>query len=632
MNLFAGPGKEADHNAGRHDEAPKSASAKRLQALRSADFNLRNYFLFTSLWLFLAVLAFIYHHESAQREFFDQVQEEQSRFLGEIQSRFAEIQEEEARRALLAIHEAGNVNITRLFANALWEKEFRPFVESVQAIDVGDCRALPDVKDDKGKDVPSAEKKACFAAIGKRIMAQPRFAAIDAQVFDLMKKSTVFKIKVFDLRGITVYSSEHAQIGEDKLNNKGWQSAAAGKPASELTHRNKFSAFEGVVENRDLISSYLPVYAPGSDMVVGVFEIYSDVTPFIAQITDSTARIRKASAENQRRMEEVIERNRERVASDSLRGQVIVVGLLITLFLALFFIVQRAHELIRRQQAEKTKAQQQLAQSEKMASLGQMVAGVAHQLNTPLAFTKSNVELAIDQIQSWQGAIALARKIADHVKGVPGSRASIASSRQEIESIAASPEDVEMTCEMLGDVLRGVDQMAELVHHMRTFTRLDRSKMGEVDLNETLHSVVYIARSVIRNNIELVEDYGDLQGRLCSCVPSQINQVVLNLVNNAAQAIGEGPGQIVVRTRLEGDHFRVEVEDNGHGIPPEILPHIFEPYFTTKEAAEGTGIGLSIAREIVENHHGRIEVESRPGRTVFRFTLPLDLHEVAGLA
>ena len=227
-------------------------------------FQLVRYFTLASLSMFVLVTLAIAWFERQQSEFFKQVQVEQGEFFKEVQNGFAKQQEVAARRNLLLIHENGNVNLARLFANALWEQDFAPFVAKAQSFDADRCRSLPDAQKD--------EKKACFAEIGLKLRALKEFAELDAKVFDAMKRSTVFKIKVFDLRGITVYSSEHGQIGEDKSGNAGWRSAAVeGKPASELTHRDKFSAFEGVVENRDLISSYLPVLAPGSDRIVGVF-------------------------------------------------------------------------------------------------------------------------------------------------------------------------------------------------------------------------------------------------------------------------------------------------------------------------------------------------------------------------
>ena len=250
-------------------------------------FRLVRYFTVASLTAFLLVVAPLLYFEFRGSDFFKQVAQEQSAFFKQGQDDFAQQHDAAAHADLLSVHEAGNVNLTRLFANALWEKDFAPFVAKAQRIPVDQCRATAG-----DKTVPPDEKQACYAGIGKQIMAFLEFRALDAKVFDTMKKSAVLKIKVYDLRGITVYSSEHNQIGEDKTGNAGWESAVAGKPASQLTHRDKFSAFEGAFENRDLIEIYLPVLAPGSDKIAAVFEVYSGVTQFLEQI-------KKLNAENQ---------------------------------------------------------------------------------------------------------------------------------------------------------------------------------------------------------------------------------------------------------------------------------------------------------------------------------------------
>jgi signal transduction histidine kinase len=587
-------------------------------------FRLVRYFTYASLAAFVVVAAAFAFFESQQGGFFREVQEREAAFLNATQDQFARRQEEAALRDLLAIHEAGNVNLTRLFANALWERDFAPFVARAASVTVDHCRAIANAPDKSGRSVATPEKKACFAEAGRRIMELPGFREIDVKVADSMKKTSVFKVKVFDLRGITVYSSEHGQIGEDKLANAGWTRALAGTPASELTHRDKFSAFEGVVENRDLISSYLPVLGPGTDRIVGVFEVYSDVTPFLAQIRATSTQIKSAAAANREKGGRVSEENQRQVEESSRIQVASLLGVLAVLFGVLFFIVRRADRIIASQERDRDQAHQQLAQSEKMAALGQMVAGVAHQLNTPLAFSKSNVALVIEQLAAFDAPVKVAARISALVREVPGDSIllNVGRARGRLEALDACPEDLGAMKEMLGDVLKGIDQMSELVVHMRDFTRLDRARVAEFDVNEGLKSVVYLAKSVIPNAIEVVEAYGPIPQIVCT--PSQLNQIFLNLIINASQAI-EGGGRITVATREDAGSVRIDVTDTGTGIPEEILERIFEPYFTTKPEGVGTGLGLNIARDIARAHGGDITVASAPGRgATFTVLLPVE--------
>ena len=586
-------------------------------------FRLVRYFTVAALGIFAAVTLALAYFEYQQSGFFRDVQKQEIAFFREVQVQFAKQQDEAALRDLLTIHENGNVNLTRLFANTLWDKDFAPFVAKLQSLQVDHCRAIADIQGKDGKMVQPDEKKACFAEIGARIRAFPEFKSLDAKVLDTMKKSTVFKIKVFDPRGITVYSSEHKQVGEDKSSNAGWKSAIAGKPSSELTHRDKFSAFEGVVENRDLIASYLPVLAPGTNNIVGVFEVYSDVTDFLAQIKKTAAQIGNTAQDNQMQLEKVAAYNQEMVETSSGQTIAIVVGLLALMFVSLFLIVRRADALIMRQEREREQAYQQLAQSEKMASLGQMVAGVAHQLNTPLAFSRSNVSMVIDALKSFALPLKVAHTFARLVRSAEGDKVmvNVARSKEQVASIDESDTDIVMLSQMLGDTLQGIDQMRELVENLRDFTRLDRAKITEFDINKCLHTVVYMARSVIPNRVHVVEEYGSLP--LVECNPSQLNQVFLNLVNNAAQAIPED-GTVTVRSSVEGDRIRVDVTDTGTGIPPEAQAHLFENYFTTKPAGVGTGLGLPIVKSIVNEHGGEVVYATEAGKgTTFTVYLPV---------
>ncbi len=590
-------------------------------------FRLVRYFTLASLGMFVAVTIALAYFQQKQATFFQDVQRQEIDFIKLVQTSFAKQQSEVALRDLVAIHEGGNITLTRLFANTLWENDFGPFVAKATVLPVDHCRSIADIKEADGKTKPPKEKKACYVDIGAQIRALPEFKALDAKVFDMMKKTSVFKIKVFDLRGITVYSSEHGQIGEDKSSNGGWQGAVKGIPKSDLSHRDKFSAFEGVVENRDLISSYLPVYASGTDNIVGVFEVYSDMTGMLNQIKQTSAKIDVTARENEGQMEQVAAYNLGVVQAMSYKGMAIVAGLLVLLFGALFLIVRRAEATIVLQEHDREHAHQQLAQSEKMASLGQMVAGVAHQLNTPLAYSSSNISMVMDALKNLELPLKVAHTFAHTVKHAKGDQVTlnIARARAQLEQINSDEEDITMLSQMLGDTLEGLHQMRELVENLRDFTRLDRAKIAQFDINKGLHTVVYIAKSVIPNRIEVIEDYGQVP--VMECNPSQLNQVFLNLINNAAQAI-PGDGKVTVRSVLDGQRIRIDISDTGDGIPAHVQPHIFDTYYTTKPAGEGTGLGLPIVKSIVTEHGGDVTFTTQPGAgTTFSVYLPISLDE-----
>ena len=322
-------------------------------------FSLLRYFLIASTVSFALVAITLVLFENRQSDDFKRAQAAAARYFETTLSDFAKRHDQNQQRDLLAIHESGNVNLTRVLANSLWEKDFAPFVAVASQIAVDQCRAIADIKDAKtGKAVLPPEKKTCYAEVGKRIMGLPAFSQIDAKVFDVMKQSAVFKIKVFDLRGIVVYSSEHAQVGEDKKGYASWQSAVAGTPASELTHRDKFSAFEGVVENRDVISSYLPVLGPGTKQIVGVFEVYSDVTQFLGQIKKTGEDNKKFSSDAIAALHATTAEGLADGDRKSLLAIFVVTGLLMALFVTLFVVVRRAQKLLISQESDREKTHQ----------------------------------------------------------------------------------------------------------------------------------------------------------------------------------------------------------------------------------------------------------------------------------
>lgn len=229
-------------------------SLQRLFAVRrapgSGSFQLTRYFTATSLLAFVVLVLSLYFLERAEHKFFRDVQQERKRLFRASAGPPAARAEGDGHTNLVKVHEAGHVTLARVFANALWASQFAPLVARVRSIPLDGCRRLGG-SGTAGESAASAPaQQACFSQLRTQVMTLPGFAAADASARALMRKTTVFKIKVYDLRGLTVYSSEPGQIGEAKANNIGWQAAAAGKPASELVHRDRFSAFEGEVEDR----------------------------------------------------------------------------------------------------------------------------------------------------------------------------------------------------------------------------------------------------------------------------------------------------------------------------------------------------------------------------------------------
>jgi len=267
----------------------------------------------------------------------------------------------------------------------------------------------------------------------------------------------------------------------------------------------------------------------------------------------------------------------------------------------------------------------QLVQAEKMASLGQMVAGVAHEINTPLAYVKNSLGTVKINLPHIESAVAENEKL---LALLTADNANEQQLNEQFARVKAQIEEIkgqkvlQGLSGLVGDGLYGIDQIVELVANLKDFSRLDRSKVASFDLNEGVASTLTLARHLLKS-IEVRRQLAKIPAIRCS--PSQVNQVLLNLVTNAAQAVGESGGVITVNTRaVDSSHVAVDVIDNGKGIPPEALPKIFDPFFTTKGPGRGTGLGLSIAYKIVTDHGGKINVASRLGvGTKFTVVLPL---------
>jgi len=276
-----------------------------------------------------------------------------------------------------------------------------------------------------------------------------------------------------------------------------------------------------------------------------------------------------------------------------------------------------------------------LVQTEKMSSLGQMVAGIAHEINTPLAYVKSSLSTLQERLPAMQGVVQECLRLIQMVERGDASDEALTAQFNRVTTLTGEFHGEEGAAELQTintDALHGIEQISEIILNLKNFSRLDRSKVSRFDLNEGLESTLVIARNLVKHKT-IKRELGKIP--LIECSPSQVNQVFLNLITNAAQATRDDQsGVIALRSSVTPDGYvRVDVSDNGHGIPENVLPKIFDPFFTTKDVGKGTGLGLSIAYKIVQEHGGRIEVRSKVGQgTAFSVLLPIKATQKQALA
>ncbi len=260
-------------------------------------------------------------------------------------------------------------------------------------------------------------------------------------------------------------------------------------------------------------------------------------------------------------------------------------------------------------------AHNQLLQSEKMASIGQLAAGVAHEINNPIGFVNSNLGALQQYIHGMLRLLAAYERYEPYL--ADEARAALTALKQEIDITYLRDDIGDLLTESLG----GLQRVKRIVQDLKDFSHVSDSEMQWAKLQDGLESTLNVVWNELKYKADVVRDYGPIPE--IECIPSQLNQVFMNLLVNAAQAI-EDHGTITLRTRQEGDQVSVEISDTGSGIPAEIINRVFDPFFTTKPVGMGTGLGLSIAHGIVRKHNGRIEVSSTPSTgTTFKIVLPV---------
>lgn len=266
-------------------------------------------------------------------------------------------------------------------------------------------------------------------------------------------------------------------------------------------------------------------------------------------------------------------------------------------------------------------AQEHLMQNEKMAAIGQLAAGVAHEINNPMGYINSNLNSLARYMDNILELIKLYKMVEPSLLENEkfSEHASTLKSKFDIDYLI---EDIP---ELIEESIEGTVRVKNIVQNLKEFSHVDEAEWQLADLHQGLDSTLNIVNNEIKYKAEVIKEYGDLPQ--VECIASQINQVFMNLLINAAHAI-EKFGRITIRTGIKNNNVWIEISDTGQGIKPEHLKHLFEPFFTTKPIGTGTGLGLSLSFGIVKKHGGHIEVRSELGKgTNFILWLPKNQDE-----
>jgi signal transduction histidine kinase len=278
---------------------------------------------------------------------------------------------------------------------------------------------------------------------------------------------------------------------------------------------------------------------------------------------------------------------------------------------------------------ELLEAREMLFQSDKLASVGQLAAGIAHEINTPTQYVGDNLRALTE---NFEDLCALITKYSETV--ARATDAPLPPECIEALEIAKREHDLDFILEdapkALAQGLEGTGRIADIVRAMKDFSHVDRGEASVVDLNHALQSTLTVAKNEYKYVAEVATDFGDLPN--VKCYVGELNQVFLNLIVNAAQAIAETNkrGRITIRTRQEGNEVVVSVSDTGTGIPDDIRQRVFDPFYTTKGIGKGTGQGLTIAHKIVVGKHGgSLDLDTEVGKgTTFTVRVPVEMVEI----
>ena len=288
--------------------------------------------------------------------------------------------------------------------------------------------------------------------------------------------------------------------------------------------------------------------------------------------------------------------------------------------------LKKSHDELEQALSELKRTQAQMIQSEKMASIGQLAAGVAHEINNPTGFVSSNLKTLSDYQNDMLSLIREYRKLTADLKATVASQENMASISGNLDRIEGLEKEMDIdfilddTPNLIKESQEGAERIRKIVIDLKDFAHPGEQKLQYADINKALNSTLNIVWNEIKYKATVTKDYGEVPE--VQCYPQQINQVFMNLLLNAAQAI-EKQGEIRIVTKAVDGYVEIKISDTGVGITKENLSKIFDPFFTTKAVGKGTGLGLNIAYNIIKKHKGTIDVESEVGvGTTFTIRIP----------
>ncbi|MBW2563429.1 MAG: response regulator [Deltaproteobacteria bacterium] len=272
------------------------------------------------------------------------------------------------------------------------------------------------------------------------------------------------------------------------------------------------------------------------------------------------------------------------------------------------------------------KANAQLLQSEKMVSIGQLAAGVAHEINNPTGFVSSNLKTLTDYQNDINNLIKHYRKLVTNLKKTNREHLS-SSTEKQLEQIASLEDEADIDfilediMDLISDCKEGTERIKKIVIDLKDFAHPGEDKIQSADINGGIEATLNVVWNELKYKATVNKELGKLP--MVNCYPQQLNQVFMNLFVNAAQAI-EKQGEISIVTRADDGFVEITIGDTGSGIDKEYLSRIFDPFFTTKDVGKGTGLGLNVAYNIIKKHNGTIDVKSQVGKgTVFKIRIPI---------